>query len=64
MLFKAFISSFTHFVVIVKKEKSIDSQVINNGITTSIKNFSQQSTQSKIVFAEEVVVSTIDLAKR
>ena len=54
------------FVVVGKKksEKSVDNQVINYGLTISMKNVSQHATQWKIVFADKVVVSTIELTKR
>ena len=52
------------FVVIGKTEKSVDNLVINNGLTISMKYVNQHSTQRKIVFADMVVVFTIELTKR
>ena len=53
------------FVVIGKNtEKSVDNWLINYGLTISMKNVSQHATQWMIVFADKVVVSTIELTKR
>lgn len=57
------ISHTRHVLVVRRTGKPEDSWVINNRLTTIIKNPSQDATKLKIVFVAKVVVSTIQFTK-